>query len=59
MNSQTSCEALGLRANPPENKEFLIELYPEANWQSLAESGLWLESDRKRRLDRLPNTEKN
>jgi hypothetical protein len=55
--TRISCEALALRANPPENKVFLMELYPEVNWASLAESGLWSESDRKRRLDRRPNTQ--
>ncbi len=50
-----TCALLGFRANPRSNEEILQAMTGEFDWHDLAASGLWLPSDRKRRLDRRPN----
>jgi hypothetical protein len=54
----TTCERLGFRANPQEgNEKILLALRDEFKWEDLRASGLWLEADRKRKLDRRMNTQ--
>jgi hypothetical protein len=52
-----TCETLGFRANPRANEKILLALRDEFNWEDLLASGLWLVSDRKRKLDRRVNTQ--
>jgi hypothetical protein len=55
--TRRTCETLGLRANPRSNEKILLALRDEFNWEELQASGLWLVSDRKRKLDRRVNTQ--
>jgi hypothetical protein len=54
---KTTCERLGFRANPRSNEKILHELSNQFGWNELVASGLWLEADRKRKLDSRPNTQ--
>lgn len=55
--TRETCETLGFRANPRANEKILLALRDEFNWEDLLASGLWLVSDRKRKLDRRVNTQ--
>ena len=50
-----TCAALGFRANPPGNEEILRAMRDRYDWETLVDSGLWLEADRGRKQERRPN----
>jgi hypothetical protein len=50
-----SCEALGFRASLRSNEKLLLELRDEFLWEQVVESGLWLEGNHQRQLNRRPN----
>ena len=52
-----TCRMMGLRANPRGNEAILYDLLDEFGWDEMAASGLWLEPDRRRKLDRRVNTQ--
>jgi len=52
-----TCSALGFKANPRQNKAILEELERQHNWDELKASGLFLEADPTRKLERRPNTQ--
>ncbi len=56
--TQATCEALGFRANPREgNEKNLLELQEKFTWKELRASGLWLEADQEKNLERRMNTQ--
>ena len=52
-----TCAALGFRANFRENECLLRAMRALFDWDALLDSGLWLEADPKRNLDRRPNSQ--
>jgi hypothetical protein len=52
-----TCAATWLKANPRANEKLLQAMPEHFDWDERQASGLWLEADRKRRLDRRPNTQ--
>jgi len=52
-----TCVALGFRANPRSNEAILLELQQKHRWDELQASGLFLDADPERHLERRVNTQ--
>jgi hypothetical protein len=52
-----TCDALGLRANPPENEGILREMEQHFSWDERRASGTWLDANKRMNLGRRPNAQ--
>jgi Ftsk gamma domain len=52
-----TCNELAFRGNPRSNEALLREMYEEFGAEEMLAAGLYLDGDRKRKLERRPNTQ--